>query len=122
MRQRQKLPRLDAQPLPCPAKDHEFDAIVVTGVSGLLLGPTLAYLLGKRLGVVRKTMKDSHAITGIEHNMEPADSWIFVDDLVASGETIKRVEEAMEDVGFKRMQGRYLYNRDAYEKGGWRNV
>ena len=108
--------------------DHvkEFDAIVVTGVSGLIVGPTLAYLLGKRLAVVRKksdwhTTGNNHAVVNVESALNMNDRWIFVDDLIASGETIKRVETEMRVVeGFKgKMAGRYLYNSDCWTEGEW---
>ena len=103
---------------------EDFDAIVVTGVSGLLLGPTLAHLMRKRIGIVRKYEdqpgKGNHAVCAVESNMEFDDRWLFVDDLIASGETVKRVVCQMErHMPTTRMAGRYLYNREEYIEGGW---
>lgn len=93
-----------------------FDAICVTGVSGMLIGPILAYLLDKRLAVVRKTRANSHAECEVEHNFEAGDRWIFVDDLIASGETIQRVQNAMLYADLGEMTASYLYNSNDYRK------
>ncbi len=101
-----------------------FDAVVVTGISGLLMGPLLAHVLGKRLAVVRKDNDQpnsalNHAQVGIESNMKAGDRWILVDDLIASGETARRVELAMMAHGYGKMVGNYLYNQDTYNGGSW---
>ena len=105
--------------------DDEYDAIVCTGISGLLLGPMLAHLLGKRLAVVRKPEdKDNHAVVRIESSMSRNDRWIFLDDLVASGGTIQRVLESMDvSPGYAGpMVGCYLYNDDRWTGGRWCDV
>lgn len=97
--------------------DVEFDAIVCTGVSGLLIGPTLAHLLDKRLAVVRKDDdRNNHADYRIESGMKPLDKWIFVDDLIASGRTYERVAAKMERAGYQPMEGKYLFTGDEYQK------
>ena len=106
--------------------EDEFDAIVCTGVSGMLIGPTLAYLMDKRLAVVRKpedrSGKGNHATVDIESALNKKDRWLFVDDLIASGKTVQRIEHAMRMVtGFKgKMAGLYLYNSDRFSAGNWR--
>jgi adenine/guanine phosphoribosyltransferase-like PRPP-binding protein len=89
----------------------EFDAFVCTGVSGMLLAPTLAFCMGKRLAVVRKRDdKDNHAMCRIEHNLLEGDRWLFVDDLIASADTIQRVIEKMDyELDTCWEVGRYLY-------------
>jgi len=91
-----------------------FDAIVVTGVSGLLVGSALAYAMKKRLAVVRKADdRNNHAIVGVESGMELHDRWIFVDDIIASGRTIARVRRIMADT----MVGNYMYNWNEWTEG-----
>jgi len=100
----------------------KFDAIVCTGISGLLVGPTLAYMLSKRLAIVRKDCdRNNHATERVESGLNKKDRWIFVDDLIASGETIRHVERTMNKlIGFEgKMAGHYLYNSDCWAGGQW---
>ena len=94
----------------------EFEAIAVTGVSGMLLGPTLAFVLGKRLAVVRKEDdRNNHAMVRVEHNLQPDDRVIFVDDLIASGQTLARVEKSIDGIleGVV-LTGYYLYHHGEF--------
>lgn len=98
----------------------EFDAIVCTGVSGLLVAPMIAMTMGKRLAVVRKPNDDgqsNHSEWKVECGLEPGDRWVFVDDLVASGRTVQRVQEAMLYVDFPHCVGRYVYNDEDFRRG-----
>lgn len=74
--------------------DSQFDAVVVTGVSGLLAGPLVAHATGKPLIVVRKPEDVSgHSRKRLE-GFVPAKGewkWLFVDDFIATGETLSRV-------------------------------
>jgi len=98
----------------------QFDAIVVTGVSGMLLGPILAYQLGKRLAIVRKEDdKQNHATVRIEHGMNADDRWIFVDDITASGQTYDRVKRLMSNIKAGEPVGSYMYNWDEWTEGGY---
>jgi adenine/guanine phosphoribosyltransferase-like PRPP-binding protein len=78
----------------------EFDAIGCTGVSGLLMGPTIAYLMGKRLAVIRKEKPGfgNHACVKVEHNMMSGDRVLLIDDLVASGATMIAMNDALEEL------------------------
>ena len=103
-------------------REHDFDGIVCTGVSGLIIAPLLALQLDKRLAVVRKTDDQmNHAVVRVESGLKKADRWIFVDDLIASGATITRVEDAMRRLdGFDGpMVGHYLYNAKEFTQGSW---
>ena len=94
----------------------KFDAIVVTGVSGLLVGSALAVKMGKRLAIVRKRDdRENHATVQIESGMKPNDWWIFVDDITASGATIERVKRIMPT----EMVGCYMYNWNEWTEGGY---
>lgn len=81
---------------------HKFDAIAVRGVSGLIIGAPLAYLLNKPLIVVRKPyeVKDgnSHSLILVESNYSDTSrfSWIFLDDCIGGGSTRKFVKEGVE--------------------------
>jgi len=104
----------------CTLGPVDFDAIVCIGVSGMLVGPALAVSMGKGLAIVRKTDdKQNHAVVRVETNMKDGDRWIFVDDLISSGETARRVSEIMLRDGWGDPTGTYLYNSDEYTKGGW---
>jgi len=97
-----------------------FEAFVCTGVSGLLVAPLLAYKMGKNLAIIRKPQdKDNHAETRVESGMRNGDRWIFVDDLVASGATIIRVQHEMENAGWSPMIGHYTYNCSNFTPGRW---
>ncbi len=94
-----------------------FDAIVCTGVSGMLVAPALSMAMGKKITVVRKPDDhQNHAMTRIESGMEHDDRWIFVDDLCASGQTRERVRNAMVDSGYGDPVGTYLYIDDLYRE------
>jgi orotate phosphoribosyltransferase-like protein len=76
---------------------HKFDAIVATGVSGVTFGAIVAARLGVQLVVVRKTKRNCHSTTTCEGLLDRGEvRYLFVDDLIASGDTAKRV---MEEVG-----------------------
>jgi adenine/guanine phosphoribosyltransferase-like PRPP-binding protein len=75
----------------------DFDAIAVSGVSGLLIGPSVADRLGKKLIVVRKDAdrKNSHALVIVEADKFISDylnfTYIVIDDLIDSGSTLNRI-------------------------------
>lgn len=74
----------------------EFDVLVGTGVSGLLLLTTLAYLLRMRFVVVRKADDTSgHSTAKIEGSLRAGDRWLFLDDFVSSGATKKHCLETL---------------------------
>ncbi len=92
----------------------KFDAIVCTGVSGLLLAPMVALTMSKRLAVIRKKGDVNHSEFRVETTMKAGDSWIFLDDLIASGATLHAVRDTMERMGFGREVGTYLYAYDRF--------
>jgi len=81
-------------------KNKSYEYVVVSGVSGLIIGPTLAYLENKRLIVVRKGL-DGHASWMTEGIPAPAYvkgkpqpqafNYLIVDDFVCSGATVERI-------------------------------
>lgn len=97
----------------------EFDTVVGTGLSGSLFGLTLAHTMDKNLLIIRKPGAKSHSHRRAEGTL--GKRWIFVDDLVDTGETLCRVKG--EVLKFRRLDiprneprfkseyvGRYLYN------------
>lgn len=84
----------------------DFDTMVGTGLSGALVIPTLARKMGKFFFIVRKD-ETTHSTKSGEGRI--GRKWIFVDDLVYSGATHRRVRKAInaifEDNG--TAQGRY---------------
>ena len=70
----------------------EFDSIAFCGISGALYAPTVAYILGKELILVRKSSEICHSscvVEGFVHSKK----YIIIDDLVAYGSTIRRIQE-----------------------------
>lgn len=67
----------------------DFDTIVCTGVSGVVIAPILAYKLHKNLFIIRKgenTNASDNSSAGVL-----GESWLFVDELIDSGKTYNRV-------------------------------
>lgn len=95
-----------------------FDTIVCTGVSGVLFASPLALLMKKNLVIVRKNRDGSHSGRKVEANCasDEVGKWIFVDDLVDSGATLKRVKSEMKlwsDAA--TYLGDYLYEMGRFE-------
>jgi phosphoribosylpyrophosphate synthetase len=68
----------------------KFDNFIVTGVSGITMGAIMARELNKGLTIVRKVSDNSHSSYNVE-NFQWDKSYIFLDDLIASGNTYKNV-------------------------------
>lgn len=68
--------------------DLEYDTIIGTGLSGALVVPTLARELDKHWAIVRKE-DGSHSSNMVEGTV--GRRWLFVDDFVDSGATMRRV-------------------------------
>ena len=79
--------------------DTEFDAIAFSGLSGLLVGPTVALLTGKTMIAVRKPsdMDGNCHSTNLVEGDHGARSYIIVDDFVCSSNTMKRIKKAIFD-------------------------
>jgi phosphoribosylpyrophosphate synthetase len=61
-------------------------SIVVTGLSGMLIGIPVADALGRPLAIVRKNRGLHRSIEG-----SIASKYIIVDDLIETGDTVKRI-------------------------------
>lgn len=76
-------------------KGLKYDTLVGTGLSGSLVVPSLAREMGLHWAIVRKS-DGSHSNNRIEG--EIGQRWLFVDDVVASGQTKQRVRDVVEEV------------------------
>lgn len=65
-----------------------YDSIVVTGISGVMVGAPVSLALRKPLVVVRKETDDSHHGAGIvEGYAAIGDRYLFLDDFISTGKT-----------------------------------
>jgi adenine/guanine phosphoribosyltransferase-like PRPP-binding protein len=79
-------------------KGIQFDAIAVRGLSGLLIGPTVAMMMDKNIVVVRKDIDDTHSkfrAEGTANGMR----YIIVDDFTESGATVCSMLEILSTKG-----------------------
>lgn len=84
----------------------EYDTMVGTGLSGLLVVPILARALNKHFAIVRKEQDKSHRECDIEGTI--GERWIFVDDFISSGATKNRVIKAVEGLRNWRFNPEYV--------------
>jgi orotate phosphoribosyltransferase len=88
---------------------QDFDTLVGTGISGAVIVPTLARLLGVDWAIVRKEDDGTHGWYMIEGVVGA--KWLFVDDLVSSGSTVRRVVRIMAELFPNSAPvGAYLYH------------
>jgi adenine/guanine phosphoribosyltransferase-like PRPP-binding protein len=86
----------------------QFDTLVGTGLSGALVVPTLARALGRHWMIIRKKNDGSHGCSLAVGTI--GSRWIFVDDLVCTGDTLKRAREAVTELETGAdYVGHYLY-------------
>jgi adenine/guanine phosphoribosyltransferase-like PRPP-binding protein len=71
------------------------DTLVGTGLSGALVVPDVARILKLNWVVVRKPGESSHSSYPFEGIL--GQRWLFVDDRVETGETLRRVRAAIDD-------------------------
>ena len=96
-----------------------FDSIVVTGVSGIVVGAPVSVLMGKALVVVRKPDDMStHSFFSVENILQIGNRYLFLDDFILTGSTEKRVESIihhrvkMYDIESPKYIGRYEYDKN----------
>jgi len=72
--------------------NQQFDAIAISGLSGLLVGPVVSVTMKKPLVVVRKD-ETSHSSYEIETSLPNGVTWnyIILDDLICLGHTVERI-------------------------------
>lgn len=74
----------------------DYDTIVATGLSGALFAPTLAHTFRKKLLLIRKP-ESTHSSRPVEGEL--GKRWLFVDDLIASGSTLRTVHSKVVALG-----------------------
>ncbi len=115
-----------AEQLRMADKDFPFQAIACCGVSGIVFASPLALMLNKHLLVVRKAGDKHHSSLDVEtsfpsyygeDNLDGKQlGYVFVDDLIETGDTAKRVMNRLSKMGQNRGEpkmtyvGRYLYS------------
>jgi hypothetical protein len=98
-----------------------FDAVVVRGMSGLLVGPMVASLLKKPWCIVRKSGECTHSDHKVVEGWHNFKTYIIIiDDLIASGATVKLIQQTIHDQaraysenwerGIPECVGIYLFN------------
>jgi hypothetical protein len=97
-----------------------FDAIVVRGVPGLLVGPMTASLLDKPWCVIRKPGEGTHSDHKVVEGWHNFKRYIIIDDLIATGGTLKLIQQTINDharafpdkweQGLPECVGFYLFN------------
>lgn len=93
-------------------KDKKFDAIVVRGVSGLVVGSPVALALKKPLIVVRKDGESAHSTKHPGIDAAKDAKVLFLDDFVSSGTTRRTCALAVVKAGGK-VVAQFSYNRGA---------
>jgi len=88
----------------------DTETLVGTGLSGALVVPRLAEALGMAWAIVRKPNDGTHSSYSVEGEL--SGRWVFVDDLISSGETLRRVVAEV-----ARLSEVYLF--DAEFTGAW---
>lgn len=93
----------------------QFDAIAFCGMSGALIGPSLALALNKNLLMVRKVEDThNHSKRKVEGD-EAAERYIIVDDLVSDGNTVRMMRKRIKDFAPQaQCLGVLLINRLGY--------
>ena len=98
-------------------RGQKFDAIAFSGMSGALVGPSLADRLNKKILVVRKeadVSSNQHNAYFVEGYRGPG-RYIFVDDLIATGSTWKYVRRQLEEFDSSWIySGSVLYRNKVY--------
>jgi hypothetical protein len=84
-------------------KQLEFDGFIVTGVSGVAMGAMVARSLKKDLVIIRKVNDNSHSSYHVE-NFKHGKNYIFFDDLIASGNTYRKVRKEFDICHSKEWQ------------------
>jgi len=74
-----------------------FDGLVVRGMSGVIPGVPLSLRLNCQLLVVRKDTDDCHAHDQLINRkyLVPGSRWLFLDDFISSGSTLRRVADVI---------------------------
>lgn len=83
--------------------EENFDTLVGTGLSGALVVPGVARILEKYWVIVRKEGDGSHSSYPYEGIL--GERWLFVDDRIETGATLKHVREVITNATDQRAYG-----------------
>lgn len=89
-----------------------FTHIAVTGISGIAVGAIVASRMNKHLAVVRKRNESSNSSNAVE-SYGLMESYVFIDDLISSGTTLRHVLKSIEDWSGASCSGIFLYHDEA---------
>jgi adenine/guanine phosphoribosyltransferase-like PRPP-binding protein len=89
-------------------KAVDFDTIVFRGFSGAVVGPVVAYQLGKDWALVRKEGESSHSSRCIEGTVGAR--YVVIDDFMESGQTINKSVEVVAGAFESKCVGVYFYD------------
>lgn len=95
------------------ARASDFDFIVVTGMSGVLVGAPVSLAVGKPLVVRRKPNDDSHSYVKSINRFAAVGRGLFLDDFVFSGDTEAACERFVMEQG-ATMPCRYTYQDQTF--------
>lgn len=95
--------------------DVDFDTFVVTGMSGAMAGTLLSHRLNKNLLVLRKNDDSTHHDTA-DYFGRLGKKWVFLDDLVSTGDTFRQVYNRMEKMTRQLVTYDTLYVSDPMER------
>lgn len=92
--------------------EHGAAIVVVRGLSGTLVASAMSAMFGTPFAVARKSNEVSHgsAVEVVAYSeageQKEYQDWIIVDDLIASGTTVKAIREAVDNYAPSTIQGR----------------
>ncbi len=100
-------------------KDIDFDTIVFRGMSGALIAPIVAHVLGKEIVMLRKPEAQTHSSYKYEGYLN-VQRYIIIDDFVSTGSTVGEIVSRMRDmVADVKFVGLYIYYGTHGEAAGW---
>lgn len=71
----------------------KYDTMIGTGMSGTVFAARMAPVMHKDFAILRKENDNSHMGAGLEGFV--GDRWLFVDEFISTGETLRRVVKFM---------------------------
>lgn len=74
----------------------DYDTMIGTGLSGALVIPVLAKFLSKQWAIIRKDGEGQHMFESFVGDI--GERWLFVDDLIATGATLRRVYREVREI------------------------
>jgi hypoxanthine phosphoribosyltransferase len=96
--------------------ETEFDAVLCTGLSGIVPSAIYCYMTGKRLVVLRRPNEGSHG-QWLEGSVYDT-NYVIVDDFVATGDTLKRLLSISENFDNPRPKYLVLYGGNTAQAPG----